>query len=48
VLIIEDTAFMLSAALETQIICPDGEKPNPALKDYIWELSGRTVEYVSK
>ena len=47
-LIIAEEAFMLSTMLETTIVCPDGEKPNGALKEYVWEYSGRFVEYKSK
>jgi hypothetical protein len=48
VLIIEDGAFMLSGSLETRISCPNSDKPNGALKDYVWGLSGRIVEFISK
>ena len=41
-------AFMLSGTLETRISCPNSDKPNGALKDYVWGLSGRIVEFISK
>ena len=43
---IEENAFMHYGSLETEIICPEAAKPNPAIKDYEWEYSGRIVEYL--